>query len=123
MRRIMTALIAVAAVVAAATSARPDDYTYIGPALATDSGLSCVGATAASENLIDRAGPWGAVNHLTADCSYLAVFCPLQRRNVAAYGRTTSNPDSVLINKVTVFVRSSSSCGVLRCRVYGYSAR
>lgn len=100
-----------------------DPYTYVDPVTSRDSGLTCVGGTLSDEQNLDREPDRGAVTKKGMPAGkFIRVFCPLTRRNIVPYGRSPGSSDQVLINKVTIFVRSTSSSRAVSCRVYAFKA-
>jgi hypothetical protein len=109
---------------AVGTSVANAQYTYSEPVLARDSGLTCVGVTLNDEQNLDREPHRGANNHTTANGLTIEVLCPLTRRNLVPYGQSAggviSPPDTLLIQKVTIYVNARSTADALSCSVYGY---
>jgi hypothetical protein len=94
------------------------DYIFVDPVLSRDSGLTCMGKSATDESRLGR-WPYEGVENLSA--SNAEVYCPLNRRNTAAYGQSP-NSDKFLLKKLTIYAYSSSNSGVVSCRVFAYSA-
>jgi hypothetical protein len=96
-----------------------DAYTFVNPVLSRDSGLTCIGKSASDEARLGR-WPYTGIENLSA--SNAEVYCPLNRRNTAAYGQTP-RPDVFLLKQLTIYVNSSSNYGVVSCQVFAYSAQ
>jgi hypothetical protein len=118
MRRTIFTMLALAA--AASPGAALAQYDYVGPVVARDSGLSCIGTTVTNENRIVRNEFFGLFNNNSTNT--LTVLCPLNRRNVSAYG-DSSAADRFLMENLTIFVHNRSTSSAIECQAFAWSAR
>jgi hypothetical protein len=77
-----------------------------------------MGKSATDEARLSRFGSLGLQNESGAAAE---VYCPLNRRNTAAY-RQPPNRDQFLLEKLTIYLNSNSRYGVVSCRVFAHSA-
>lgn len=104
-----------------ASARAADPYTYSGPIMARDSGLSCFGKTTADEDNMVRNEFMGLLNRSTS--STLTVLCPLNRRSTVPYAQQAVNGgDSVRFRNLTIFVNNKSTSKPVSCQIFAYSA-
>jgi hypothetical protein len=103
------------------TARAVDPYTYSGPIMARDSGLSCFGQTTADENNMVRNEFMGLLNRSTS--TTMTVLCPLNRRSSVPYAQQAVNGgDFVRIRSLKIFVNNKSTSKPVSCQIFAYSA-